>query len=46
MKYIYEELEEGFMIKRTDENGEVAYVPVNSDNRDYQEYLASLENAE
>jgi hypothetical protein len=43
MKYIYEELEEGFMIKRTDEDGEVAYVPVNPDNRDYQEYLKSLE---
>lgn len=45
MKYIYEELEEGFMIKRTDENGEVAYVPINPDNRDYQVYLASLDEA-
>lgn len=45
MKYIYEELKEGFMIKRTDENGEVAYVPINPANSDYQEYLKSLDEA-
>ncbi len=46
MKYIYEELSEGYMIKRTDENGEVAYVPKDLGNSDYQAYLKSLENAE
>lgn len=45
MKYTYELQEEGFTVKRTDENGEVAYVPVNPENRDYQEYLASLDEA-
>ena len=39
----YEELEEGFMIKRTDENGVVAYVPKDPANSDYQAYLKSLE---
>lgn len=42
MKYTYVELEEGFMIKRTDENGEIAYVPKDPANSDYQAYLKSL----
>ena len=45
MKYTYEELIEGYMIKRTDENGEVAYVPKDPANSDYQAYLKSLDEA-
>lgn len=43
MTYTYVELEEGFMVKRTDENGEVAYVPKDPANSDYQAYLKYLE---
>ena len=32
---------EGNSIERTDENGNVAFVPVAAGNRDYAEYLAS-----
>ncbi len=39
MTYIYEELEEGFMLKRTDENGKVCYIPKDPANSDYQRYL-------
>ncbi len=46
MKYTYELQEEGFTVKRTDENGEVAYVPVNENNSDYKEYLASLDETD
>jgi hypothetical protein len=45
MAYIYEELEEGFMLKRTDENGEVCYIPKDPANSDYQAYLKSLEES-
>jgi hypothetical protein len=43
MTYIYEELEEGFMLKRTDENGKVCYIPKDPANSDYQAYLKYLE---
>jgi hypothetical protein len=43
MTYAYEELEEGFMLKRTDENNEVVYVPIDTANSDYQAYLKYLE---
>ena len=42
-KYTYEviEMEEGIAtIKRTDENGLIAWVPVDPANSDYQAYLA------
>ena len=45
MKYVYEEITDelgGKMIKRTDENGLVAWIPLDEDNSDYQAYLASL----
>lgn len=44
MKYIYEEIitESGSeIIKRTDENGEVSWVPKDPANSDYQRYLNS-----
>ena len=46
MNYIYEEVpnSSGFInIKRTDENGEVWWIPADPANSDYQAYLASLE---
>jgi len=45
MKYTYELQEEGFTVKRTDENGNIAYIPVNENNSDYKEYLKSLDEA-
>ena len=42
---IYEliETEESKVIKRTDENGVVCFIPTDIGNADYQEYLAQLE---
>jgi hypothetical protein len=34
------------IIKRTDVDGRVWFIPANFDNADYQRYLASLENSE
>ena len=31
------------VITRTDENGQVTFIPINPANSDYQEYLKSLE---
>ena len=46
MAYTYEFTDaEETTIKRTDENGNVAFVPVAEGNRDYAEYLASGETA-
>jgi len=42
MKYVYEEITDelgGKMIKRTDENGLVAWIPLDEGNSDYQAYL-------
>jgi len=46
MKYTYELQEEGFTVKRTDDNGEVADVPVNENNSYYKEYIASLDETD
>jgi hypothetical protein len=43
MTYTYEELEEGFMIRCTDENGAIFYIPKDPANSDYQAYLKHLE---
>jgi hypothetical protein len=43
MEYTYQETEFGTII-RTDENGEIAFVPMVSGNADYQKYLKSLES--
>jgi hypothetical protein len=44
MKYTYEEkLEQGIII-RTSESGEIAAIPINESNSDYQRYLRWLEN--
>ena len=46
MAYTYEFTDaEESSIKRTDENGNVAFVPVAEGNRDYAEYLASGKTA-
>jgi len=46
MAYTYEFTDaEETTIKRTDEDGNVAFVPVAEGNRDYAEYLASGETA-
>jgi len=42
MKSIYEILDNG-AIKRTDEDGQVWFIPTDPANSDYQAYLASLE---
>ena len=34
------------IVKRTDENGVVVWIPLNPSNSDYQHYLAWLENPE
>jgi hypothetical protein len=42
MKYTYEEVTDelsGKMIKRTDEDGLVAWIPLDRGNSDYQRYL-------
>lgn len=38
-----EGMEETTYVLRTDEEGQVAVIPVDPGNRDYQSYLASLE---
>jgi len=46
MAYTYEFADaEETSIKRTDENGNVVFVPTDPGNRDYAEYLASGETA-
>jgi hypothetical protein len=47
-KYIYEVISvgKGEMIKRTDENGFIAWIPTDLGNSDYQRYLRWLENPE
>jgi hypothetical protein len=48
MEYTYEEITSelgGAIIKRTDENGGIAWVPKDPANSDYQEYLKSLDEA-
>ena len=47
MKFKYEliELDEGIStLKRTDENGVIAWIPVDETNADYQEYLNPSKN--
>lgn len=46
--YEYEEVTElgSKMIKRTDENGSVAWIPLDPANSDYQRYLRWLEDPE
>jgi len=47
MAYTYEEIVDEFgfeSIKRTDENGVVAWIPKDPANSDYQRYLRWLEN--
>jgi hypothetical protein len=47
MKYIYEEVTDDFgnkSIKRIDEGGLVAWIPIDEGNSDYREYLASLKD--
>jgi hypothetical protein len=48
MKSTYEVIQfDGFEnIKRTDSDGTVWFIPTDPANRDYQEYLASLEATE
>ena len=46
MKYTYEVITDDFgnkLIKRTDENGQVSWLPSDPANSDYQAYLESLE---
>jgi hypothetical protein len=43
----YEPIENSYgetVIKRTDENGEIAWIPCDEANSDYQRYLRWLEN--
>lgn len=50
MKYIYEQITnesftgESKIIKRTDEKGLIAWIPLDERNSDYQAYLRWLEN--
>jgi len=49
MKYTYEEINTDIneiIIKRTDENGVIAWIPTDGGNSDYQRYLAWLEDPE
>ena len=45
MEFTYEIIENynGQVIKRTDQEGNVAFIPADPANSDYQEYLAQLE---
>jgi len=46
MKYTYEEIADDFgnkTIKRTDEDGLVAWIPMDAGNSDYQAYLKYIE---
>ena len=46
MEYTYEKVTDDFggeMIKRTDEDGIVSWIPLADGNSDYAEYLESLE---
>ena len=36
----------GGNVKKTDENGNVSFIPRDPDNTDYQEYLATLNEAD
>lgn len=48
MKYTYEDVTDDFgnkSIKRTDEDGLVAWIPMDAGNSDYQAYLKSLDEA-
>ena len=44
MQFTYQEVtdEFGSVIKRTDENGLIAWIPTDPSNSDYQAYLESL----
>lgn len=46
MKYTYEIItaKNTESLKRTDENGEIVWIPINEANADYQAYLRWLEN--
>ena len=47
MKYTYEQIDNEIgqkIIKRTDENGLVSWVPLDEANSDYQAYLAYVAN--
>ena len=49
MTFIYEEIiseSNEKILKRTDENGLVSWIPLDPANSDYQRYLAWLENPE
>ena len=46
-KYTYEEITNDFgnkVVKRTDENGLVVWIPIDSANSDYQQYLNPVEH--
>jgi hypothetical protein len=48
MKYTYEQAVDDFgnkSIKRIEENGSVAWIPMDEGNSDYQAYLKSLDEA-
>ena len=48
-KYYYEEISQSLgstIIRRTDESGDEAWIPKDASNRDYADYLASLEATE
>ena len=46
MKYTYEEKQELNIVIRTNENGEIACIPTDPANSDYQAYLKLLEESE
>lgn len=46
-KYVYELIKGNLQltsIKKTDENGQESWIPIDPANSDYQEYLKSLED--
>jgi len=43
MTFTYELMPSGRTVKRTDENGNICWIPVDEDNADYRDYLASLQ---
>jgi hypothetical protein len=47
MKNVYELVETltSEVLKKTDENGVVSWIPKDTENSDYQEYLKSLESS-